>query len=120
MISKKASIVLMSLAGAGLVHAALACSSGAGGYLASLDGSAEARADTPASACTKWEVQGFVPPKFTKQEVAWGTDDKGQPNLFNIATFDAFTLPAGWEPLNGGSIGSPIIARHCLSSSSSP
>jgi len=118
MISNKASIVLMSLAGAGLVHAALACSTGAGSVLAALDGSAEARADTPgAAACTKWEVRGFVPPTFTKQEVAWGTDAKGQPSLFAIASFDAFTLPDGWEPLNGGSIGSPFVARHCLSPS---
>jgi hypothetical protein len=116
MIANKTSIVLMSLAGAGLVHVAVACTSGASGYLAALDGSVEARAaDAPAaSACTKWEVQGFVPPNFTKTKVAWGTDDKGQPNLYNFPTFDAFALPDGWEPLNGGGIGNPIVARHCL------
>ena len=118
MTRNNASFAVATLAGALLIHLALACSSGSASVRGLLDGSTEAHADTPAAAagCSRWEVQGFVPPKFTKKEVAWGFDDRGQPNLYSVATFDAFALPDGWEPLNGGTIGSPIVARHCLSS----
>ena len=116
MLSRNASIVLMSLAGAGLIHLALACSSGSASVRGLLDGSAEAHADTPAVAiaCARWEVQSIVPTKFVKKQIAVGLDDQGQPNLYNITTFDAFTLPDGWEPIGGGGLAEPVIARHCL------
>lgn len=112
----KASFALATLTGALLINLALACS-GSASVRSLLDASTEARADTPAavSVCSRWEVQGFVPTKLTLKEASGGLDSNGQPNRFQIGTFDAFTLPDGWEPLNGGGIGSPIVARHCVS-----
>lgn len=113
MSSSRLTFVLASLLGALAVHVSLAaCASGT--HVAGVFGSAtpDAYADPttptapsgPAAAppCAKWEVRGFVPVVSTIHDDSVGHE-----------SFDAFSLPDGWEPISYGTHDT-VLARRCV------
>lgn len=101
--TSRTAFVFASLAGSLLVHFTLsACSPNAS---SKTTGNGEASADTPAATCTTWEVQQFMPPSWTQKKLVINGSES------QFETFDAFTLPDGWEPMNGDY--GPVTARHC-------
>ena len=109
-------LVLGSLAGAAAIHVALvACSSTTIVKSVGQDGDANAQTSptgtgAATASCSQWQVQSFLPSTFTFKTVSRGGTDNG---TIDLPYFDAFTLPAGWEPIGAGDYGA-VTARKCV------
>jgi hypothetical protein len=108
-VSPRIQIVISSLIGAVAIQAAFAACSG--GATPSPFDSTHARADAAATPCSTWQVQSFLPSSFTFRTLPI-TNADGTPDKISQPTFDAFALPAGWEPFAAGEYGA-ITARRC-------
>lgn len=111
----RSKFVTMSLFGATAIHVALAaCTTTtfvqAPERDARADGTAPSLGSTPP--CTQWEVKAFLPKGYAFSSMSY-KDTDGATKTVSIPSFDAFTLPADWEPMNGEGYGA-IIARHCV------
>lgn len=107
--------VLFVLLGTSLVHVVLvACTTTQ--YVSGPERTAKA---DPASsgglgapACTQWEAKAFLPKSYAFTKLVVKEID-GKTSNIDIPTFEATTLPEGWEPIGGEGYGA-IIARHCV------
>ena len=84
-----------------------------------LSGERDARAETPpgalgtVAACKQWEVKSFLPKAYVFTTVGYRNPDSTGSNI-DIPTFEAFSLPEGWEPFTAEGYGA-TVARRCVS-----
>ncbi|MBS2018085.1 MAG: hypothetical protein JST00_34750 [Deltaproteobacteria bacterium] len=107
--------VLGVLVGTCIVHVALvACTTTS--YVTAPERAAKAEPSAPTGGlgtpCTQWEAKAFLPKSYAFTKLVVKEVD-GKSSNIDIPTFEATTLPEGWEPIGGEGYGS-IIARHCV------
>lgn len=108
--------VLGVLVGTSLVHLVLvACTTT--NYVSAPERNAKAEPTSSsgslgAAACAQWETKAFLPKSYAFTSLVVKEVD-GKTSSIAIPTFEATTLPEGWEPISGEGYGA-IIARHCV------
>ncbi len=102
--------VTYALFGALLIHVTLVACSSSPQFGQGPERAANAKA-AGASTCQQWEVKPFYAQSYVNAEISY-PGPEGKPVNVSRPGFEAFALPAGWEPFGGESFGA-VLARHC-------